>query len=152
MLKHVQSVHKILCFFSEISKYAGLLPFSVIHFSPLAAIRCQCWRYYILLFREQRENYGFIVPSEKTVQRKRTRNGEMKTVPSNIFKGWNFKPKPIGDEIEVKIPKKDCKTQMSRYPQKAAWLLRKIPIKVAARKVQFKNCSKITNKSVYYIR
>ena len=77
----------------------------------------------------------------------------MKTVPSNIFKGWILKPKltkPIGGEIEVKIPKKDCKTQMSRYPQKAAWLLSKILIKVAARKVQFKNCSKITNESVYY--
>ena len=114
----------------------------------------------LIIFREQRENYGFIIPREKTVQRKRTRNGEMKTVPSNIFKGRDFKPKltkPIGDDSSLmkyrfKIPKKDCKTQMSRYPQKAAWLLRKIPIKVAARKVQFKNCSKITNKSVYYIR
>ena len=52
----------------------------------------------LFIFREQRENYGFIVPREKTVQRKRTRNAEMKTVPSNIFKGWNFKPKLIGGE------------------------------------------------------
>ena len=73
----------------------------------------------------------------------------MKTVPSNIFKGWNFKPKLIfGAEIEFQIPKKDCKTQIIRYPQKAAWSLRKILMKVVARKVQF--YSKITNKSVYY--
>ena len=61
----------------------------------------------------------------------------MKTVPSNIFKGWNFKPKLIfGAEIEFQIPKKDCKTQIIRYPQKATWLLRKILMKVVARKVQ----------------
>ena len=53
-------------------------------------------------------------------------------------------------KYRFKIPKKDCKTQISRYPQKAAWLLSKILIKAAARKVQFKNCSKTTNKSVYY--
>ena len=52
--------------------------------------------------------------------------------------------------MEFQIPKKDCKTQIIRYPQKAAWSLRKILMKVLAGKVKFQNHSISTNKYVYY--
>ena len=68
----------------------------------------------LIIFREQRENYGFIpvVPREKKVQRKRRRNAEMKTVPSNIFKERNFKPQLMHIQVlkwSFKFPKRTAR-------------------------------------------